>query len=411
MVRRGNQGYRNLVIGLALPFVLSGCLMDEPEAQATTSNAPPSSRTNNPPRLAGNAPRIVKIGVQYSFMPTATDPEGDLITFRISNRPAWMSFDSDIGFLTGTPSPGNEGTYNDIEISATDGELSTALPPFSITVESTAAPNMPPEIDGIPATNVIVGNNYSFTPSGSDPDGDLLTYSIANRPTWATFNSASGRLSGAPNAGNIGTNSNIAITVSDGVLTSSLPAFSITVAAANSAPQITGTPDTNVTVGQNYLFTPTASDVDGDQLTYSIQNRPGWGQFNTSTGALSGSPQSGDVGSYANITISVSDGSLTNSLTGFAITVNQISTGSATLSWIPPTENDDGTPLTDLAGYKIYYGTTPGSYPNQITINNPGIASYVVDNLTSNTWYFVSTSFNSTGVESPFSNVATRTVN
>lgn len=411
MVRQRVQGYRYVVIGLALPFVLSGCLMDEPEAQATASNVPPSSRANNPPQLSGNAPRIVKIGVQYSFMPTATDPEGDLITFRISNRPTWMSFNSDIGFLTGTPSSGNEGTYNDIEITATDGELSTTLPPFSITVESTAAPNMPPEIDGIPATNVIVGNNYSFTPSGSDPDGDLLTYSIANRPTWATFNSASGRLSGAPNAGNIGTNTNIAITVSDGVLTSSLPAFSITVAAANSAPQISGAPDNRVTVGQNYLFTPSASDVDGDQLTYTIQNRPGWAQFNSSTGDLSGTPQAANVGSYSNIIISVSDGSVSDSLPGFAITVDQVSTGAATLSWTPPTENDDGTPLVNLAGYRIYYGTTPGNYPNQITISNPGITSYVVDNLAPNTWYFVSTSFNSTGMESGISNMTTITIN
>jgi Fibronectin type III domain len=91
--------------------------------------------------------------------------------------------------------------------------------------------------------------------------------------------------------------------------------------------------------------------------------------------------------------------------------VNQVSLGSATLNWIPPTQNTDGSALTDLAGYRIYYSTSPGNYPNQITINNPGITTYVVDNLTPNTWYFVSTSFNSSGMESDFSNVATRTIN
>jgi hypothetical protein len=126
---------------------------------------------------------------------------------------------------------------------------------------------------------------------------------------------------------------------------------------------------------------------------------------------LTGTPQVGDEGSYANTSISVSDGSLIDTLPGFTITVNQISLGSATLTWMPPIQNTDGTVLTDLAGYKIYYGTSPGSYPNEITINNSGITTYVVDNLTADTWYFVSTSFNSSGMESDFSNIATTTIN
>ncbi len=65
----------------------------------------------------------------------------------------------------------------------------------------------------------------------------------------------------------------------------------------------------------------------------------------------------------------------------------------------------------DLAGFKICYGTSPSNYPNEITIDNPGITTHVVDNLTPNTWYFVSTAFNSSGVESDVSNVATKTIN
>jgi len=91
--------------------------------------------------------------------------------------------------------------------------------------------------------------------------------------------------------------------------------------------------------------------------------------------------------------------------------VNQVSLGSVTLNWTPPTQNTDGSVLTDLAGFKIYYGTSPDNYPNQITIDNPGITSSVVDNLTPNTWYFVSTAFTSSGEESDFSNMATRTIN
>ena len=85
--------------------------------------------------------------------------------------------------------------------------------------------------------------------------------------------------------------------------------------------------------------------------------------------------------------------------------------GTALLSWIPPTENTDGSSLTDLAGYKIRYGTSSGSYSDTITINNPGTTSYLVENLASADWHFVMTSFNSTGTESSHSIEVSKTVN
>ena len=81
------------------------------------------------------------------------------------------------------------------------------------------------------------------------------------------------------------------------------------------------------------------------------------------------------------------------------------------MSWTPPTENTDGSPLTDLAGYKIRYGTSPGNYNNTITINNPGLTSYLIDNLASADWYFVMTSFNASGIESSFSTEVSKTIN
>lgn len=84
--------------------------------------------------------------------------------------------------------------------------------------------------------------------------------------------------------------------------------------------------------------------------------------------------------------------------------------GVATLSWTPPTTNLDGSVLTNLAGYKIYYGTQPGSYPNVITINNPGLSAYVIENLQPNTYYFTMTAYNTSGSESPYSNTASKTI-
>ena len=98
-----------------------------------------------------------------------------------------------------------------------------------------------------------------------------------------------------------------------------------------------------------------------------------------------------------------------NDTVNVAVVLNN--SGTALLSWIPPTENTDGSSLTDLAGYKIRYGTSSGSYSHIITINNPGITSYLVENLASADWYFVVTSFNSTGKESNYSGEVSKTVN
>jgi hypothetical protein len=84
--------------------------------------------------------------------------------------------------------------------------------------------------------------------------------------------------------------------------------------------------------------------------------------------------------------------------------------GSATLSWTAPTERIDNTPLFDLAGYRIHYGQSPSKYSTQITVNNPGITTYVVDNLSSGTWYFSVSAFDSAGQFSDFSNEGQKSI-
>lgn len=181
--------------------------------------------------------------------------------------------------------------------------------------------------------------------------------------------------------------------------------------ATNNPPVISGTQPTSVTINETYTFTPSATDADGDVLTFGIQNLPAWASFDTSTGTLSGSPIQGDEGTYSNIVINVTDGQLSASLAAFAIQVNQVSLGFATLSWTPPVTNSDGSPLTDLAGYKLYYGTSQGNYGYEIQIDNPGITTFVVENLSPNTYYFVAAAINSAGVASNYSNEAIQTVN
>lgn len=172
------------------------------------------------------------------------------------------------------------------------------------------------------------------------------------------------------------------------------------------APQISGTPRTQALVGQAYSFVPAAHDPDGDTLEFTIANLPSWLSFSGSTGTLSGTPTAADVGIYRGVTIQVTDGLSSTTMPQFDIEVVSVGSSGVTISWLPPTENEDGSPLTDLAGYRIHYGDRPGSYSNTILLNNPGLATYFVDGLVPSTYYFVLSAYNSAGIESRYSNEA-----
>lgn len=180
--------------------------------------------------------------------------------------------------------------------------------------------------------------------------------------------------------------------------------------ATNTPPTISGTPATTVVQDSAYGFVPVASDSDGDVLTFSIANSPRWAMFDTATGSLAGLPGEGDVGTYSDILISVDDGQATAQLAAFAIEVQAYGSGSATLSWSPPTENADGSALLDLAGYRIYWGQRSSEYTDSLEISNAGITTYVIDNLASGTYYFAMTALNGSGAESDYSAEATRSI-
>ena len=284
---------------------------------------------------------------------------------------------------------------------------------FRETCQNTPTPppaNSAPVISGTPASSIIAGQAYSFTPAASDPDGDPLSFSIANRPAWASFSASSGRLSGTPSSSESGEYIEIAISVTDGQAQASLAPFSVTVTQSNHAPTISGAPATSARVGQAYGFAPNAADADGDALNFSIVNRPPWASFNTATGVLSGTPGSGSVGDYPGISIRVTDGAAMIALPSFSISVQQSSMGSVTLSWQPPTTRTDGSPLTSLAGYRIRYGTSSASYPNVVVIQNGGVTSAVVGNLPPATYYFVITAFDAMGLESDQSPAVSKTI-
>ena len=190
-----------------------------------------------------------------------------------------------------------------------------------------------------------------------------------------------------------------------------------TTASGDHAPQIFGAAAATASVGVMYSFQPTATDADGDALTFSLSGAPSWLKVNSATGLVSGTPTNADIGVDAGIVLQVSDGSSVVSLAPFTINVAAAAaggggngTGSVDLAWVPPTENTDGSALSDLSGYRIYYGNASKNYTTTITISNPGLTSYVIESLPPGTYYFSVTATTSTGVQSAYSPEASTTI-
>lgn len=271
-----------------------------------------------------------------------------------------------------------------------------------------------PSISGTPASSVTAAHYYAFQPSATDP-GKKLTFSIVNKPSWAQFDPSSGRLYGTPlPQSNVGTFANIEISVSDGAASARLASFSIKVLPLpNTPPTLAGSPAPTVATGHPYTFLPKSGDPNGLRLVFAITNKPSWATFDSTTGLLSGT--AGAVGTYANIVITAYDGWSKATLPAFDIAVTQaaattvtppvLSTGSATLAWTPPTENSNGGVLTNLAGYRVYFGTTP-EVEETLTLANAGLTRYVMTGLSKTTWYFAISAYDANGNESNRTDVA-----
>jgi hypothetical protein len=254
---------------------------------------------------------------------------------------------------------------------------------------------------GMPQTQVYSGSDYNFRPSVSGTQR-TVSFRISNKPAWLAFSTSTGRLYGTPSRWNIGTYSDIIISATDGRTTDRLAAFSIKV--PNRRPVISGTPLSSVAVGTSYAFQPSAHDADGHTLTFSVQNKPAWATFSSSSGRLGGTPSS--AGTFSNIIISVSDGRSSSTLPAFKIDVLAVTTGSVRLTWRAPTEDVEGNPLVDLAGYRVVYGTDPSRLDKVLELPSADFTGVQLDELVHGTHYFAVKAYTSSGLESELSPVA-----
>jgi hypothetical protein len=176
------------------------------------------------------------------------------------------------------------------------------------------------------------------------------------------------------------------------------------------APVISGVPATTAVVGQAYSFQPQVTNTASMAVKFSIAHPPAWAKFDTATGQLSGTPATHQIGKYSGIAISLLAGTTSVALPAFTITVAAANSAppstapsAVTLSWDAPTENADGSALMDLRGYKLHYGASSRTYSDIIQVSNPGLTTYVVQNLPAGQYYFAITAYNSAGKESALS--------
>jgi len=274
-------------------------------------------------------------------------------------------------------------------------------------------------LSGTPATVATVGKAYSFKPTVSNPSGKTVTFSIVNRPSWASFSTSTGALAGTPPSTAAGkTQVDISIRATVGSGYAYLPGFAIKVLAGTTSttdkPVISGTPPTSATVGKTYAFQPTARDPAGKTLSFSVKNKPSWASFSIASGLLDGTPTSSQTGTYSSIIITASNGTYATALPAFNIVVSAAGSpapaGAAKLTWVPPTQNTNGSALTNLAGVRIYYGTSAANLSQSVQVAGSSATTYTISGLAAGTWYFGAKSYTTAGTTSAMSAVVSKAV-
>ncbi len=125
--------------GFLLALSAAGCTSGGADtSQNDGSSSAGGSGTNHAPTISGAPAAAVNVEQPWSFVPSASDPDGDTLAFTIENAPSWATFVSSTGVLSGTPHDADIGLYDDIHVLVSDGSLSDSFGPFSVEVTQVA---------------------------------------------------------------------------------------------------------------------------------------------------------------------------------------------------------------------------------------------------------------------------------
>jgi hypothetical protein len=246
----------------------------------------------------------------------------------------------------------------------------SAIPPLTSNVATVTVvivpgqANLPPQIISTPVTTAVVAQPYSYDVNATDPNGDLLTYSLVTAPAGMTISPATGLISWTPGAGQVGPNSVTARVQDPGGLFAD-QSFTVTVNPANAPPAITSTPVTSAVVGLPYSYDVNATDPNGDTLAYSLVAAPAGMTINSTTGLINWTPTAAQAGPN-NVTARAQDPGGLFADQSFTVTVTQPDTIAVTKAQFTLSTNTwlvEGTSLPAPAQPRtvtVYLGPTVG---------------------------------------------------
>ena len=284
----GDSGVYNVTFQIS-----DGSLTDSETISISVANV------NRDPVLAAIGNKSVDENSTLSFGVSASDPDGDTVTVTTSALPSWMSFNGTT--FTGMPGSSDAGTYQ-VTFTANDGNGGTDAETITITVNEM---NNPPTIQAIANVMLMEGNSTTVTPVGNDPDGDSTFFTFSGTEAWMSFDGSV--LTLTPQPGDAGTYP-VSITISDTDLTDTAN-FDIIVTPFNSAPTLDPVGNQSVNEGEMLIVNLTASDPEGDSLTFGSSGLPSFATLSGST--LTISPGFDDAMGYV-VTLSVTDGEFTD---------------------------------------------------------------------------------------------------
>jgi len=345
---------------------------------------PPTYR-NSPPKITSVPITSVSEGNEYKYIVVADDGDGDPLNYKVMVKPDWIKVTGDT-LLKGIPQDGDVGNHN-IAIVVNDGYY-TVRQEFVVKVKNV---NDPPVFTSTPILDAPEDTLYSYTLTGSDPDGDSLTFQIPGLVDWLTFDGVN-TISGTPDDKDIGTHAIIAV-MSDGFVNAN-QAFFVTVTNVNDAPVFTTIPKTKAIAGIEYSYVANFSDPDinASALTtddIDIITSPSWltAQKGTTNGVLeinlNGTPANTDAGTTYPVSLSVNDG-VDTTFQNFTIEVLDASYQNTAPSYI---SNPSSVAYEDsLYTYKIYVNDPdPNDTLKLFIIESPSWLSFDGDTTLSGT--------------------------
>jgi len=261
-----------------------------------------TAQLNRNPTITSSPITTGREGILYTYDVNATDPDGDTLTFSLTSTIAGMSINSNTGVITWSPSSSQTGP-NQVTVQVSDGNGGTATQSFTLTISA----NNPPVLNSIGNKAVNEGVLLQFPISGSDSDGDALTFSTGPLPLGATFNPTTKTFSWTPTFLQAGTFPNIIFSVTDGQVIVS-ETITITVNNVNRIPVITSIPTTTATEDTLYTYDVNAIDPDTDDILIFLVSGPSGMSISSSTGLVSWTPTDAQavIGTHS-VTVRVDD--------------------------------------------------------------------------------------------------------